>query len=120
MANNPVSTKPKAPAQLTGTVRRIVPHVEAVWAEIVLDGADDFWRSIRVRNPLQNQDGSTTLLKSGNRVTVSIELARAPKCNFQNPRRTARIDSAERKGRDKGTPTPRDQGESLRRSFSRT
>lgn len=68
----PKPSRASAQAQFTGTVRRIVPHVEAVWAEICLDGADEFWRNIRVRNPIQNQDGSTTSLKQGNRVVVTI------------------------------------------------
>jgi len=78
MPSQPNSRKSKSQAQLTGTVRRIVAHVEAVWAEISLDGADDFYRDIRVRNPLQNQDGSTTSLRRGNRVVVTIARAKAP------------------------------------------
>jgi len=55
-----------------GTVRRIIPHVECTWAEISVDHADDFYRDIRVRNPLQNEDGSTTSLRPGDRVVINI------------------------------------------------
>jgi len=74
----PKLSRSNSQAQFTGTVRRIVPHVEAVWAEISLDGADEFWRNIRVRNPIHNQDGSTTSLRRGNRVIVTIARAKSP------------------------------------------
>lgn len=67
----------RAQSEHAGTVRRVVPHVEAVWAEIHVDGTDAFWNTIRVRNPLQNQDGSTTLLAPGDRVTVIVARSEA-------------------------------------------
>jgi len=78
MPSKPWSRKSNLQAELTGTVRRIVPHVEGVWAEISLDGADEFWRDIRVRNPIRNQDGSATLLRRGNRVIITIARAKSP------------------------------------------
>jgi Reverse transcriptase (RNA-dependent DNA polymerase) len=62
-------------AQFTGTVSRIIANADATWAEIVIDGADNLYREIRVPHPLQNDDGTVTRLKQGDRVNLAVTLA---------------------------------------------
>jgi len=70
------STKkaPEHSAQLTGVVSCVLTHPDGVWAEIVIDGAGTLFREIRVRNPLQNEDGTTTTLNAGDRVNLAVTL----------------------------------------------
>src|SRR5262249_12074140 len=65
----------KSSAHLTGVVSRIVTHPDATWAEIVIEGADNLYREVRVPHPLQNEDGTTTTLKAGDRVKLAVSLA---------------------------------------------
>jgi hypothetical protein len=67
--------KPEHCAQLTGVVSHILAHADATWAEIVIDGAGDLYREIRLPNPLQNEDGTTITLKVGDRVNLAVTLA---------------------------------------------
>ena len=62
-------------AHLTGTVSRVLEHADGTWAEIVIDGAEDLYREIRVPYPLQNSDGTVTRLKEGDRVNLAVTLA---------------------------------------------
>jgi len=41
----------------------------------VIDGGDNLYREIRVRHPLQNQDGTVTRLKIGDRVNIFVDPA---------------------------------------------
>ena len=74
-----MDTKSKSPtpadqrsAHLTGVVAQIIAHHEAAWAEIVIDGAENLYREIRVPYPLQNEDGSVTRLSAGDRVGIFV------------------------------------------------
>jgi hypothetical protein len=67
--------KPEHCAQLTGVVSQILAHPDGVWAEILIEGAEELCREIRVHNPLKNEDGSETMLKKGDRVTITIRAA---------------------------------------------
>ena len=71
----PTERTPESSAQLTGVVSRILTNAERVWAEIVIDGADNLYREIRVPHPLQNEDGTLTRLKVGDRVTLTVKPA---------------------------------------------
>ena len=80
MTNEPRLPKSEAQLQLTSRVRRLVPHVGAVWAEIFVEDTDDFWNTIRVRNPGQGQNAAaSTVLKAGDQVTITVTLARSEK-----------------------------------------
>jgi hypothetical protein len=73
---NPETRKPGNPetrAHLTGVVHRIIEHVDGVWAEIIIDGADNLYREIRIPHPLQNEDGSITTLKVGDRIRLIVQ-----------------------------------------------
>ena len=71
-------------AQLTGVVARVLTHPDGVWAEIVIDGAGDLFREIRVRNPLQNEDGTTITLNAGDHVNLAITLAASARQSQRN------------------------------------
>ena len=64
----------RSTAHLTGVVTQILTHVDGMWAEIFLDGADNFYRDIGVRHPLENEDGTVTRLNVGDRVSVFVRL----------------------------------------------
>ena len=49
---------------------------ESEKAQIVIDGADDLYREIRIDNKLVDGDGAEVKLKSGAEVDVTIEAAR--------------------------------------------
>ena len=57
---------------LTGVISRILTIAGCVWAEIVIDGAPEHFREIRVPYPLQNEDGTTARFKEGDRVSVLV------------------------------------------------
>jgi len=69
----PTSPQNHGSAHLTGVVTQIVTHVDAMWAEIVIDGADNLYREIRVPYPLQNEDGTIARLKAGDRVSIRVK-----------------------------------------------
>lgn len=68
----PKSPTNRASAHLTGVVIRIIAHTDATWAEVVIDGADNLYREIRVPYPLQNENGTITRLKTGDRVSIFV------------------------------------------------
>ena len=57
---------------LTGVISRIVALADGAWAEIVVDGAPDLFREIRVPYPLRNEDGTSARLNQGDRVSILI------------------------------------------------
>jgi hypothetical protein len=86
-----MAAKPSSPsdesatlAHFTGTVSRVLVHPNGAWAEIIIDGADDLYREIRLPSPLQNEDGTVTRLKEGDRVNLTVALAATPKSPERN------------------------------------
>ena len=65
----------KPAVTLPGTVEKIIPPVagEPEKAQIAVDGADDLYREIRVKNKLEYQNGKKVGLKEGAQVDVTIE-----------------------------------------------
>ncbi len=64
---------------LTGVVEKIVKPIhesEPEKAQIVVQGADDLYKEIRIENELKDADGESVKLKQGAEVEVTIE---APK-----------------------------------------
>jgi hypothetical protein len=59
-------------AHLTGVIARILIFADGAWAEIVVDGAPNLFREIRVPYPLRNEDGTTARLKEGDRVSILV------------------------------------------------
>jgi hypothetical protein len=73
---NKESSDEKASVTLPGTVDKIIPPVGpdgSERAQIVVDGADDLYREIRVDNTLQDASGEEVRLKPGSEVDVTIE-----------------------------------------------
>ena len=59
-----------------GMVEKIIkpPHPRAPEkAQIVVEGADDLYKEIRIENSLQSEKGETVKLKQGASVDVTIE-----------------------------------------------
>jgi hypothetical protein len=66
----------KPSVTLPGTVEKIipaVPHVHPEKAQIVVDGAEELYKEIRVENTLHDGNGKTVGLKPGAEVEVTIE-----------------------------------------------
>jgi hypothetical protein len=66
---------PKATVTLPGTVDKIIPAISGFkpeQAQIVVEGADDLYREIRVENTLQDQAGKAVSLKEGAEVEVTV------------------------------------------------
>src|ERR1700740_2864878 len=69
-----VSEKPSV--TLPGKVEKIIPGIVPAMpdkAQIVVEGADDLYKEIRVENTLQDEDGKPVALKKGAEVEVTIE-----------------------------------------------
>jgi hypothetical protein len=65
----------KASVTLPGAVEKIIPavgHHEPEKAQIVVEGADDLYREIRIDNTLQDEAGNDVSLKKGAEVEVTI------------------------------------------------
>ena len=62
-------------ARLTGTVFRIIQFPDAAWVEIVVDGAPDLFREVRVPYPIHNDDGTISPVKVGDRVNIMVSPA---------------------------------------------
>jgi hypothetical protein len=65
---------------LPGTVEKIIPPVypsDTEKAQIGVEGADDFYREIRVENALQDKNGKIVALKPCAHVEVTIEADQA-------------------------------------------
>jgi hypothetical protein len=60
---------------LPGTVEKIIPAVggEPEKAQIIVEGADDLYREVRIENTLQDADGKQVRLKKDAEVEVTIE-----------------------------------------------
>jgi hypothetical protein len=72
----------KCAVTLEGIVEKILPAVRpggVERAQIVLQGADDLFREIRIENALPDKDGKAIGFKLGDRVRVTIETANRPK-----------------------------------------
>jgi hypothetical protein len=68
--------KDKPNATLPGTVEKIIkPFVpsDPEKAEIHLEGGEDFYREIRVKNALKDEKGEEVAIKKGAPVNVTIE-----------------------------------------------
>jgi hypothetical protein len=66
----------KLSTTLTGTVEKIIqpPYTGAPEkAQIVVEGADDLYKELRVENTLKNEDGEEVRLKKGSQVEVTIQ-----------------------------------------------
>ena len=71
-----VEESPEKPnVTLPGTVEKIIPAVggEPEKAQILVEGADDLYREVRIENTLQQADGKQVSLKKGADVEVTIE-----------------------------------------------
>jgi hypothetical protein len=70
---------------LPGTVEKLIKSPdpsEPDKAQIVVEGADELYREIRIDNALQNEKGEEVALKPGTEVEVTVEApadATAPK-----------------------------------------
>ncbi len=66
----------KAAVTLPGTVEKIIPPItpnQPEKAQIVVEGAEDLYKEIRVENILQDKSGNEVALKKGAKVDVTIE-----------------------------------------------
>jgi hypothetical protein len=66
----------KPSVTLSGTVEKIITPShpsEPEKAQIVVQGADDLYREIRIENSLTNGDGDEVRLKQGADVEVTVE-----------------------------------------------
>jgi hypothetical protein len=66
---------------MPGTVERIIPALgshRSEKAQIVIEGAEDFYAEIRIDNTLQTEDGDDVSLKAGSKVEVKIEFWLCP------------------------------------------
>ena len=82
-----MNTEPSGQASVTlpGVVEQVIEsHHPAVpeRAQIVVEGADDLYREIRIKNTLKTSDGETVALKEGDEVKVTVE---APVDASENP-----------------------------------
>ncbi|HMD08228.1 MAG TPA: hypothetical protein VKH63_11875 [Candidatus Acidoferrum sp.] len=71
-AENPTE---KATVTLPGTVEKIIPPIdpdEPEKAQIVVGGAEELYREIRIENTLQDETGNAVSLKKGAEVEVTI------------------------------------------------
>jgi len=66
----------KPSVTLPGTVEKVIPaipHVRPEEAQIVVEGAEELYKEIRVENELQDENGKTVGLKQGAEVEITIE-----------------------------------------------
>jgi hypothetical protein len=65
----------KAAVTLPGTVEKIIPPVAPTVpekAQIAVEGAEEFYREIRIENKLQDPQGKPVALKDGAEVEITI------------------------------------------------
>jgi hypothetical protein len=65
-----------ASVTLPGTVEKVIKSPdpsEPDKAQIVVEGADELYREIRIDNTLQNEKGEEVALKPGTEVDVTVE-----------------------------------------------
>lgn len=66
----------KKKRKMRGTVQKVIKPIiptEPEKAEIIVDGADELYREIRVENVVTDEKGETRKLKAGADVDVIIE-----------------------------------------------
>jgi fibrillarin-like rRNA methylase len=66
----------KSSTRLPGTVENIIPVSdvpEPEKAEIAVEGAEDFYKEIRVQNSLTTESGNKVRLKKGAEVEVTVK-----------------------------------------------
>jgi hypothetical protein len=66
----------KPTVTLPGVVEKVIPPrppAEPEKAQIVVEGADDLYKEIRIENTLQDEGGESVGLKPGAEVEVTIE-----------------------------------------------
>ena len=74
MEKEPVVTE-KAAVTLPGAVEKIIPPVAPTVpekAQIAVEGAEEFYREIRIENKLQDPQGKPVALKDGAEVEITI------------------------------------------------
>jgi hypothetical protein len=80
----------KPSVTLPGTVEKIIASRgtgEPEKAQIAVEGADDFYREIRIENSLTEENGNEVRLKKGAEVQVTVEAdkdATIPKADGQS------------------------------------
>jgi len=65
----------KASTELTGTVEKIIGSrdpTEPEKAQIVIEGAEDLYRELRIKNSLKDENGNAVRLKKGADVDITI------------------------------------------------
>jgi hypothetical protein len=69
------NSRDKPSVTLAGKVEKIIPAVvkEPEKVQILVEGADQLYREIRVENALEDETGKTVRLKQGAHVDVTIE-----------------------------------------------
>ena len=76
--NGDSNDEEKAVVTLPGIVQKIIPSLhpsQPEQAQIVVDGAQELYREIRIDNELKDQEGHPVKLKPGAEVEVTIEAA---------------------------------------------
>jgi hypothetical protein len=74
MEKEPVVTE-KAAVTLPGAVEKIIPPAAPTLpekAQIAVEGAEEFYREIRIENKLQDAQGKPVALKDGAEVEITI------------------------------------------------
>lgn len=70
-----VNVKEKPSIELTGVVEKVIPSphpAEPEKAQIVIEGAENLYREIRIENSLTDQNGNTVHLKTGADVDITV------------------------------------------------
>jgi hypothetical protein len=78
----------KPSVTLPGTVEKIIPAIPPIApekAQVVVQGAEDFYKEIRIENTLQDENGKTVALKPGAEVKVTIEAEKQDTVPKQSP-----------------------------------
>jgi hypothetical protein len=70
-----MSTEQAATVTLSGVVEQVIESNHPAIperAQIAVEGADDLYREIRIKNTLKTSDGETVALKEGDEVSVTV------------------------------------------------
>jgi hypothetical protein len=72
-----MTEKPEKPSvTMPGSVEKIIPPAhpsEPEKAQIAVEGADDLYREIRIKNSLTDEKGDEVRLKKGAEVEITVE-----------------------------------------------
>jgi hypothetical protein len=72
-----MTEKPEKPSvTMPGSVEKIIPPshpTETEKAQIAVEGADDLYREIRIKNSLTDEKGDEVRLKKGAEVEITVE-----------------------------------------------